>query len=260
MTKIDYCYHTHTKRCGHAIGEDEEYVIKAIDLGLKVLGFSDHAFLTGISQPHSRGDFELFEDYLKSINSLKDKYKDKIDIKVGFEAEYSDRFIDYYKGLLDSKKLDYLILGQHFDFDNTDRPTYIRQLHDDREALDKYVKQVEAAINSGLFKYIAHPDIFACMYKTWNKDCEEAARKICEMASKARIPLEVNCQLKIAYERHPDAIIYPFDEFWKIASEYDVDVVIGYDSHRPIDFDYDISFAYSIVKKYNLRLLTNFRI
>ena len=260
MTKIDYCYHTHTKRCGHATGEDEEYVLKAIDLGLKALGFSDHAFLPGIVQHPSRGNFELLGDYLDSINSLKEKYKDKIDIKVGFEAEYSYRSVDYYKGLLDSKKLDYLILGQHFDFDDTDSPTYIRRYKEDKKVLDKYVKQVGDAINSGLFKYIAHPDIFACMYKVWNKDCEEATRKICEMASKARIPLEINCQLKILHENHPDIIIYPFDEFWKIASEYDIDVVIGYDSHRPIDFEYNIDFAYNMVKKYNLHLLTNFRI
>ncbi len=36
-------YHTHTARCGHAIGTDEEYVQTAIQAGLKTLGFSDHA-------------------------------------------------------------------------------------------------------------------------------------------------------------------------------------------------------------------------
>ena len=35
-------YHTHTYRCRHAIGSEEEYIRKAIDGGLKVLGFSDH--------------------------------------------------------------------------------------------------------------------------------------------------------------------------------------------------------------------------
>ena len=35
-------YHTHTYRCGHAVGEDREYVEKAIERGLQVLGFSDH--------------------------------------------------------------------------------------------------------------------------------------------------------------------------------------------------------------------------
>ena len=36
-------YHTHTKRCGHAIGEDEEYVLRAIENGFDEIGFSDHA-------------------------------------------------------------------------------------------------------------------------------------------------------------------------------------------------------------------------
>ena len=35
-------YHTHTTRCMHAIGQDEEYVQAAIKAGIKKLGFSDH--------------------------------------------------------------------------------------------------------------------------------------------------------------------------------------------------------------------------
>ena len=36
-------YHTHTYRCGHALGTDEEFVQAAIRAGIKTLGFSDHA-------------------------------------------------------------------------------------------------------------------------------------------------------------------------------------------------------------------------
>ena len=32
-------YHTHTKRCQHAVGEDREYVEAAIAAGIQVLGF-----------------------------------------------------------------------------------------------------------------------------------------------------------------------------------------------------------------------------
>lgn len=35
--------HTHTYRCHHAKGTDEEYVIKAIENGYDLIGFSDHA-------------------------------------------------------------------------------------------------------------------------------------------------------------------------------------------------------------------------
>ena len=36
-------YHTHTTRCHHAEGSDEDYIIEAIKAGYKTLGFSDHA-------------------------------------------------------------------------------------------------------------------------------------------------------------------------------------------------------------------------
>ena len=43
-------YHTHTARCRHASGEDREYVLAAVQSGVKILGFSDHApFPTGHS-------------------------------------------------------------------------------------------------------------------------------------------------------------------------------------------------------------------
>jgi histidinol-phosphatase (PHP family) len=35
-------YHTHHARCGHAVGELEEYVKKGIEIGLMQIGLSDH--------------------------------------------------------------------------------------------------------------------------------------------------------------------------------------------------------------------------
>ncbi|MBR3717558.1 MAG: histidinol phosphatase, partial [Bacteroidaceae bacterium] len=36
-------YHTHTSRCHHAEGTDEDYIKSAILGGFDILGFSDHA-------------------------------------------------------------------------------------------------------------------------------------------------------------------------------------------------------------------------
>ena len=82
--------HTHTYRCHHASGKDEEYVIKAIQNGYSTIGFSDHApylFPNGYVSSFRMHPSEA-EGYAKSINSLKEKYKGKIDIKLGFELEY----------------------------------------------------------------------------------------------------------------------------------------------------------------------------
>ncbi len=63
-------WHTHTKRCGHAIGEDEDYVIAAIEGGFKTLGFSDHAAYK-TPYPTERMNIEQVDEYLSSIRSLK---------------------------------------------------------------------------------------------------------------------------------------------------------------------------------------------
>ena len=80
-------YHTHTIRCGHASGEDEEFVLEAIALGLTEIGFADHIMLPDHSQIGIRGDYSLLDDYIDSLNKLKEKYKEKIKIHIGFEAE-----------------------------------------------------------------------------------------------------------------------------------------------------------------------------
>ena len=36
-------YHTHTARCMHAVGTDEEFILAAIEAGYTVIGFSDHS-------------------------------------------------------------------------------------------------------------------------------------------------------------------------------------------------------------------------
>ena len=48
---LGYTYHSHTFRCGHAVGTDEEYVKKAIEGHYEILGFSDHVMLPNQSQP-----------------------------------------------------------------------------------------------------------------------------------------------------------------------------------------------------------------
>ena len=48
-------YHTHTTRCGHAEGTEEEYILTALRCGYKVLGFLTTPLGlrdAGLRQPH----------------------------------------------------------------------------------------------------------------------------------------------------------------------------------------------------------------
>ena len=75
---MDYNYHTHTTRCHHAEGTDEEYIEAAIKAGMTHLGFSDHLpfmFPDGYESFY-RVDMARGEEYVKTIKSLAEKYKD----------------------------------------------------------------------------------------------------------------------------------------------------------------------------------------
>ena len=47
-------FHTHTTRCGHATGTEEEYVQAAIQRGLKQLGFAERELLVEFGYPTQR--------------------------------------------------------------------------------------------------------------------------------------------------------------------------------------------------------------
>lgn len=252
--KLENNYHTHTARCGHAIGEDEEYVLRAIEAGIKELGFSDHVPFKTISQPGVRMEYSHLDEYISSINSLKEKYKDKIAIKVGFEAEYYKEINDYYVDLL--KKVDYLICGQHFSIDKDGTLIYAGYRKDDKEFAIDYVNRVVDAIESGLFKYIAHPDIILRSYTLRDEFIDKQMRRICEASEKCHVPLEINCEgikKQVTLGIIGKEAFYPFDYFWNIAKDYNVDVIIGADVHDPNDLlaDYD-KYAYDILRRFNL--------
>jgi histidinol-phosphatase (PHP family) len=119
---LGYTYHSHTFRCGHAVGTDEEYVKKAIEGHYEILGFSDHVMLPNQSQPGMRGDFILEDGYFRSVRDLQRKYAKQIKIYLAFECEwYGDTYRQYYHDLLANGSVDYLLLGQHDYLDNGQR-------------------------------------------------------------------------------------------------------------------------------------------
>ena len=262
MEKLLYNYHTHTSRCGHAFGMDEEYILKAIECGIKRLGFSDHVILPEpYHQDGIRGQYDIhFEDYLRSIKYLKEKYKDQIDIIIGFEAEYYPKFEKYYRDLLETKTIDYLIQGQHCFLNSEDKfEWYFSRFNTGIERVKMYVDDLIKGMKSGLFKYVCHPDTFVGTFKEWTPELEEQARRIYEAAEELNIPLEIN--LHGGTFHRGENLSYPCDEFWALAKDYNIQIVIGVDAHKPEEFNIDwIQKALDFAKKHHLKLNNDFRI
>ena len=257
---IDYCYHIHTKRCGHAIGTEEEYVKSAIAHNIKVLGFSDHVFLPGISQPSMRGNIEELDDYINTVLFLKEKYKDQIEIHLGFECEYGKAFESYYRDLLENKGFEYLILGQHLFFEEDGKCTWLLSSEDKDAALKRYVDTIIEGIKSGLFTYVAHPDLFIRMYKSVTPFVEEEIKRLCKACEEYDMPLEINLGgLRDKRTFRNGFLNYVNEEIFKIISKFNIRIIVGVDAHAPEHFDEsnsDFAFAEYLIDKYKLNHIT----
>lgn len=255
--KLTSNIHTHTYRCGHAYGTDEEYVLAAIDAGITFLGFSDHIGFPGLHQKGIRQEAEMVDDYVKSLTELKEKYKDKIEIHIGYEAEYYPEFKDYYKWLKEEKGIEFFILGQHCYLDGDKFKFYVGDIKDTVSA-DRYVDALVEAIKSGMYKYVAHPDLFINGYQAWDDHIIAQCRRIIEAAIEMDIPLEINLggarwitlnnfEAILGYHLDVD-FLYPYEPFWALVATYkDAKVTIGVDAHKPDNFQ---NSSIEIAEKY----------
>ena len=221
-------YHTHTWRCGHAEGSEQDYIQQAIKAGLKTLGFSDHTPYDFFdSEPRNRPmrmKPEELPEYAASIRKLAGEYRDQIQILAGVEAEYYPKYFPRLLEMLQENGIQYMILGQHFLGNEIGEP-YSGSPTSDRKILERYVAQTIEALETGRFAYFAHPDLI--YFVGSDLVYRQEMRKLCQAAKRTGTPLEINL-LGICENRH-----YPNERFWQIAAEEGNTVIFGCDAHTP---------------------------
>ena len=220
-------YHTHTPRCKHAEGSERSYVERGLEGGLKLLGFSDHSpYLFDTPDYYStfRMRPEELADYVQTLQALQEEYADRIELHIGLEAEYYPKLFARLLDFLRQYPVEYLILGQHALYNEVEG-IYSARPTTDRKLLDQYLGQTLEALDTGVFSYFAHPDLFC--FEGDDAVYEAHVRRLCRHAMKRRIPLEFNL-LGLAEARH-----YPNPRFWRIVGEEGCPVILGCDAHAP---------------------------
>lgn len=241
-------YHTHTFRCHHADGTERDYIERAIQNGLHTFGFSDHVpmpFPDG-HQSGYRIRMEELEDYVRTVEALREEYRDRITILLGFEAEYYPAHFDAMLQMLSQYDYDYLLMGQHF-IGNEERPS--TRPTDNPALLAQYVDQIIEGLSTGKYTYLCHPDIFHFIGE--DADYEREMTRLCRACLDMYIPLEINL-LGLEEHRH-----YPSDRFFRIVSKVQNPVVLGCDAHHlPAVANPDVLAAgEAFAKQYGLTVL-----
>ena len=243
-------YHTHTWRCNHAEGTERQYVENAIAVGLKTLGFADHAphIFPGNYYSTFRMKLNQLQDYVDTVMHLRKEFEGQIEIPLGLELEYYPGLVPALLPILRDTPMDYLIMGQHFVGDEIGEP-YSGKPTDSIKHVARYVDQVIEGMQTGIFTYVAHPDLL--FYTGDRRAYGKEMRRLCQEARACDIPVEINL-LGLLENRK-----YPNEAFWEQAAEEGNVCILGRDAHSPkhiLDKETEAK-GYALAQKFDLKLI-----
>ncbi len=247
--------HVHTKLCHHARGEMEEYVLSAIDLGLRKLVFLEHLEV-GINYFEStwltEDDFDFYHEEGKR---LQEKYQGSLEIGLGVEVGYNPHFLEEIKRRLALHAWDRIGISYHFL--KTDS-TYLnlvssRQINIDaldrlgvNEVVKRYYITLKEAVDKLPGQVLCHIDAVMRHHPnvTITPEHNTLIDDLLEAVACNNMSLEVNTS---GY-RIKDAP-YPSLDILRKAIKKNIPLVAGSDAHRPEDVGRDFDRLASLIEE-----------
>ncbi|MBN2722292.1 MAG: histidinol-phosphatase [Campylobacterales bacterium] len=245
--------HNHTIRCNHADGSIDEYIRQAIALGVDIYGFSEHAPME--FDQNYRLRFDEMKLYEKDVLDAREKYKNEIDILLGYEIDFLPKYMD--ERVLKAK-VDYLIGSVHFinewGFDN---PEFIGgyEGRDINEIWQSYFDTVESMAKSGLFDIAGHLDLLKVFKFLPTKDVRLLAKNALKAIKKTDMTVEINT----AGLRKPIEEIYPSRPLIEEMYELDIPITFGSDAHKIEHIGHGYDEAEALVKKIGYSKIMTFK-
>jgi histidinol-phosphatase (PHP family) len=241
MIKKRVDLHNHTVLCNHATGSVDDYIEKAIELGINEYGFSCHAPMN--YDPKYRMKLEEKVIYEKWINDAKEKYKDKIKVLLAYEVDYLNGYV--LDEILNSK-VDYLIGSVHFlqnknelwGFDNPEFIGVYASVDIDKVWTD-YFDAIKSMAKTNSFDIVGHLDLIKVFRFLPKKDIRIIAKEALREIKKSNMVLEINP----AGLRKPISETYPSRQLLEEAYSLGIEITFGSDAHsvEHIGFGYEHS-------------------
>ena len=249
-------YHSHTYRCKHAFGEVVEFVKAASEADLEIFGVSDHAAFPDDRWPDIRMRYEELDNYVEAVIAAQ-RSVPQVQVLLAMECELVPEFKNYLQDeLLGKRQFDYLIGAGHYTPHKGDWLNSFTKLNC-KPHLKSYAEHLCQMMESKLFAFIAHPDIFGSSNLEWSADLNACSREILRTAEETQTPLEINGNgLRKKYLKSADGFRppYPWRPFWELASEFNIKVVCNSDCHLPSEVVAGISENLELANTLGLEL------
>lgn len=271
--------HTHSTFCDGS-NTLEEMVLSAIEKKFTVLGFSSHS-LFPFSKKGWHISCEEFDNYVKEIRTLAEKYSSQIQILCGFEADYLKNISLPTKANYAPLNPDYLIGAIHYvtndkgrySVDNKSEKVLqaLKDMYsnkkgaiDGKRAVCEYFSTQREMLRKGDFEILAHPDVirkrnpqlnFFNQKDSWyKKELIATAKEI----KKADVIVEINtgALARKVFNTMTDEDFYPSPLFLQILFDMKVPILVNSDAHNKDELDFAFDRAYAYAKKIGYKELT----
>lgn len=226
-------YHVHTPLCHHAKGWPVDFAQRAVELGLGELGFADHNPMpTAFDQ--WRMDLEDLPRYLEAVEEARAQFP-QLNIKLGLECDFLAGREGWVEELAKEADWDFFIGSVHYLPSGlaVDDPQSLSRFRgtDITEIWANYWKTYEQAIRSGLFDFVAHPDLPKKFGFRPEGDLRRYYEPVIAALAETGTPFEINT----SGLRKKCNELYPAADFLSLAAEAGVALLINSDSHDPAE-------------------------
>jgi len=236
-------YHTHTPLCRHARGEPVEFARRAAAIGLAEIGLSDHSPMPEDGFDDWRMLRSEFPIYLDKVEAAREAVPE-LPIRLGLEVDYLEGGEAWIGELTTMAPFDYLIGAVHYiapgwDIDN---PKWIGRWTGEAEVAeiwDAYWRIYTRCIRSGLFDFVAHPDL----PKKFGHRPPGDLRRYYEPAIAAAIASDTAIEINTAGWRKDCDEQYPARPFLELMCAAGVPLAISSDAHAPGEVGADFERA-----------------
>lgn len=234
-------YHVHTKLCGHAAGEPEDYVREAIRKGLSEIGFADHMPLLHCRDERLSMAPDDLPRYVAMVRDVQESVTE-IDVRLGIEMDYFPGRMDDIWRLASRFEFDYVYGAVHYidgwGFSDS-RHLSSYEGRDPDETYERYFDLFCEAVREGRFDVMAHPDIVKKHGITTRRPLNDLYRRAADALAASDVAIEINTSglRKTALD------LYPALPFLTLCAERRVAVTLGSDAHVPgqVGMDFDLA-------------------
>ena len=252
-------FHSHTYMCRHAQNTPKEMVLEAIKRGFSSIGISEHygKFPDGRWYGHSLFDAE---QYFSECKEAKEKYGDKIDVKIGVEMDFRpDNCKEIYEEIM-AYEPDYIMGSLHFHNDFYFSGGFGDYKGKSPLELDEiirdYLETVIIMVNTGYVNNLNHFDLYKKFYELPDESVYYPYyKKIAEGLRDHNMSMEFNthyCEGECLYKNDPEFYML------NLAKEYDIPVIVSADAHSKELLSDKFEYAFKLLKEIGIKTTCRF--